>query len=823
MVVLVFTLLFSSLVFAPGRGASTGRSGTSSSMASDRGVAESTARTESVTRSAQDMDRENSYGRIDFDSSVTSNSTNLEDAIHIEENSIYVNSIEFPELSASATIYFYDTGFNSDLVVHNNGVQCFECTPVLYGDDDWYLEVDHFSEWSLVESVFTNGTFEGSAIAPDGAVSKNVDAIFILGFGNTSNGDSTNFTDQSSYAVDGSSTAADTVYWNDTTVLPNGFVGGYEFNGSEGISFPAQSHFGSKINQSITVLLWTKNRAYPNQVGTDIVFGYSAGFHVQNFEISHNSAGNSVIRLANGTMGESRNGGGTATNFWTREGTSVNNYSNGTLRMDHMMVDSTSAFNHTKEIDYSTNEFWNFRDQGLCLGAEDPCLQGISAYNGTISRLQMFDRDLSYEEMEQYLMTDVPKVFQTLANYTSQIINSTEYDPEIYSNVWNALNLTVDSGVDHQISDVYTRAASCSVIEFDPWVLATQDPVTKVDYDTAGNTGECFQYKIEFGGDWNYTDSVSAVNVESFKIDIPSVDSLSIEPTPSPVSIDNIRGNATFLLNDTDTGSINFEWFINSVNIFNETVTGLLNGSIAESTLSSAFTSVGDTIYFDATANNTEVQSNAATSSSSVVIANSGFTLDGWSPTWLVVNLTEPQNQDFEIYVTDFDGDVNATWYLNGEEYSTGYTTVFRSLYYTQGTNLLNVTLSDGYTSESVQWEINVVNTDVFEWAAPLMFGLTAILFLFGGLLLFLDKMHMVIRLLSFLMIPFLLDVITAFMIRVAEVSGLDTVTVLFSGLFKGMIAITFFCIAYVIIYFIKLVLEHMAENKEKKDNDLVQ
>jgi len=81
----------------------------------------------------------------------------------------------------------------------------------------------------------------------------------------------------------------------------------------------------------------------------------------------------------------------------------------------------------------------------------------------------------------------------------------------------------------------------------------------------------------------------------------------------------------------------------------------------------------------------------------------------------------------------------------------------------------------------------------------------------------------MVIRLLSFLMIPFLLDVITAFMIRVAEVSGLDTVTVLFSGLFKGMIAITFFCIAYVIIYFIKLVLEHMAENKEKKDNDLVQ
>lgn len=111
----------------------------------------------------------------------------------------------------------------------------------------------------------------------------------------------------------------------------------------------------------------------------------------------------------------------------------------------------------------------------------------------------------------------------------------------------------------------------------------------------------------------------------------------------------------------------------------------------------------------------------------------------------------------------------------------------------------------------------------MLEWTMPLMIGLITLVLLFGSLLMFLDKVHVVVKLFSFLMLPFMMDALTAFMINVAKQSQMDAIVVIFSGLFKGSIAITILSIAYVIVYFIAQILNSIKENKEKKQIDLVQ
>ena len=77
-----------------------------------------------------------SYGKIEFDNGIDTNTSNYEDAIYIgfDEDlnpEIYVNSQEFPELFTNARLYFYDTGFTNSLAVFSNGVQCLDCEAVL--------------------------------------------------------------------------------------------------------------------------------------------------------------------------------------------------------------------------------------------------------------------------------------------------------------------------------------------------------------------------------------------------------------------------------------------------------------------------------------------------------------------------------------------------------------------------------------------------------------------------------------------------------------------------------------------------------------------
>jgi hypothetical protein len=459
----------------------------------------------------------------------------------------------------------------------------------------------------------------------------------------------------------------------------------------------------------------------------------------------------------------------------------------------------------------------------------------ISQFSGHIDSVMVFNHSIEEPEViELYNGSQPIYQFQTEGNYTSQIFNSTNVanDAEITS--WDYVNLTnyipiINDNLSFLLpnSKLYVRASNGNEsILNEPWTEYTYNGTNHVPDPNPTPMGIYGQYAIsmESAGQWGViSDNILEVSMFDFIYTTPYVTALNIEPVP-PISTDNILGNATFSMNDTDEGNITIEWFVNNANVFNESFDPLVDNDIAESTLSSAFTIVGDVIYFNATSFNGPLAS-VTQSSAPVTVQNSPFTLDSWTPAdnGSKLNVTEPQEMDFSISITDIDGDVNTTWYLDGDVYSEGLDATFKSLYSTQGTHTFTATATDGTTKESVSWTIEVVNTDVLEWAGPLMFALCMIVLLFGGLLMFLDKTHVVMRLMSFLVLPFMLVALTAFMVRVAEVSGMANITVIFSGLFRGMISLTVFCVAYVIIYFIRAIIETLSQRKDKKENDLIQ
>ncbi len=784
-------------------------------------AAEEVKRSEKTSSKEQTISKEDTdYGKVEFDDVIDTNTTNYEDAIYIgfDDNlnpEIYINSQEFPEISTNARLYFYDTGITSSLAILSNGVQCLDCEATLYGDDDWYLDVDHFSSWTIVENNFSNGIQEGSAIYSDGSIGKGIDAVFIIGFGNNTvyNGSEFVIVDQSAYNVSG------TIYGN-PYYDPTGGVkgtGAYVFDGvDDAVLFPAKSQYSSELEEEFTIITQANNAQPGGGGGTAItIIGYSGAINDRNFHFYTNTFNTILMRITNGTDNTAANvGSQVGSNEWDYTSIAWNN----TLKEVYFWLNK-SNLEREDNLTISNDLVMNFKS--FCWGAFGPtCASNL--WNGSIAQTQIFNRQIDTDEIRSIAYSEIPKIYQTYSNYTSQVFNVSDYDTEVYQNVWNAINLTVDTGAANQIT-AYGRAGTCATVEAQSWTTGTK---TGVDFNFgAGLPGDCFQYKLVFGGDWNYSDEVTAVATEATKIVTPSIADITISPQPTAINSDYITGNATFLLNDTDSGELLYEWFVNNVNVYNQTVTGLVNGSSGVSSLSPAFTAVGNTVFFNVTAINTVPFSSTTTSSGTTTISDSAFTLDAWSPAdnGTVQNLTEPEEVNFNVTITDIDGDANTTWYLDGDVYATGEAIVFRTLYSTQGDHTLTATTTDGTTTTTVSWALSVTNTDTLGWTLPLMLGLIALVVLFGGLLMFLDQIHVVFRLVCFLMLPFMLVALTAFMVKVSEISGLSTVTVLCSGLFKAMIALTVLSVGYVIVFFIASILNSIKEKKEKKENDLVQ
>lgn len=156
-----------------------------------------------------------------------------------------------------------------------------------------------------------------------------------------------------------------------------------------------------------------------------------------------------------------------------------------------------------------------------------------------------------------------------------------------------------------QISSVMQRAASCSLINSVSYSTATWNPLTCSAIFPLGNRGNCTDIQLIGDGNINFSFSLMNRTVHITTFLQPNISLINIYPS-NPVSFRPIFGNATYLLNETESGQLIFSWYVNNILTELDTVFVIGNGSVGVANISSGY-SGGDYVYFSVQANNTAV------------------------------------------------------------------------------------------------------------------------------------------------------------------------------------------------------------------------
>ena len=227
--------------------------------------------------------------------------------------------------------------------------------------------------------------------------------------------------------------------------------------------------------------------------------------------------------------------------------------------------------------------------------------------------------------------------------------------------------------------------------------------------------GECFQYDLSFSGDGESITTIDNVTIHAYKIKLPVAENVTVTNDEAK-TLNNIEGLAYFLVNDTDTGTLLYEWYINNVNVFNNTVTGLATGTL--SNLSFTWTTKGDQINFSVTPTTVtdfgNVTGLTVWSNNTITINNSEVNITDYYPPNL--NFTQAIGRNIAHTVTLYDPDNDATcsWtasniYSPANQTGSGLTFTPESLNFFAGDVVtVNVTCTDGEYSPSVQWTITM-------------------------------------------------------------------------------------------------------------------
>jgi len=708
-ILLVFTLLVSTVAFAK---SDAEKEAEKTTKKAEKEAAKELKRSEKSSSKNVTLEKEDtSYGKVVFDNDIETNTSNYKDAIYIGFDDdlnpeIYVNSQEFPEHSTDARIYFYDTGFTNKITVFHDGAECIKCEPVLYGDDDWYLDVTKFSSWMLVETNFTNGTQTATEITADGYLTKQRDAVLAIGFGNSTNSSGNGGLDVSAYQHDFD--IIGNAYYNATAGIND--TGAYVFDGDDdALMFPSDNLFGNDMDNGYTIIgnMFTYNANGGGQ-DAESLFGYNGPSTNRNQHTYLNAFNTFINRLTNTTHTDTPN---LNQQMFSQENSFVAvSYEASNLSMlfwEEKKWDGGAGFID----DYGYTTATVPLDAGLkamCWGAFGSPNCNQDEINGTLSHSQIFLRVMDIDEIKRIAYSLVPKVYYEYSNYTSQVFNATDFDPETQVNVWDAYLVTRNNTQDTSQLSGYYRVGDCSTIETLPFNF-----VTNVGdmFDFPDTQGQCFQYRLEFGGEWNYTDIVMDAQALSYKYVKPATEDLQISPG-SPFANDDIFANSTLLINDTDSGGIHFDWYVNDVLVFTDLQGGGLNGTSFQSSLDSSYTSVGDVVYFTSTGNNTLAIGDPQFSPN-LTIQNSNFTFTS-TPVNATVEVTKPRYRAFEVSVSDIDNDVNVSWYIGSTLQGTGTRFVFYPNPYDDYQLLdLDVNLTDGTHNQSSTWNLEILPPNV--------------------------------------------------------------------------------------------------------------
>jgi hypothetical protein len=569
-----------------------------------------------------DMSVANSYANITFIDSIYTNYNDSEllSKISIEKNLISVESVE--DLQIQANLSFFSTGITKNVAAFHNGWMCHDCEIEQYGTDDYSLLTSSFSAWSLDELQF-NGTFQNTTVNGSNLI-KLPDAAFY--FSGNSQIMGVDVLENSAFQELGNTIGAVT-YRPDSGVNS---TGSYWFDGSsQQINFPALSRYGTELQDEFTVAGYLYFNDSTGSVQT--IFGYSGGAADKNFELRIDNSDRFKISITNGSdQHQFTNGAATVNHTWQ--------FFSARYRASDGNITINLGGNEVSQI--STVPLIMTNKQ-LYLGAFSG---GGNWFNGSLEEIYIFPEYLSDEQLDHIQGINTPLLYKSgNSTYTTEVYNATDYDPETQVNTWH--NITIEASPPGSAT-VTGRAAECADIASQPFSSSTQAG-SIFTFDSV-LTGGCFQSRITFDEITNQSLTVSNYTVESYKYTIPIGSGSSVLPL-EPLTTEQIDGAITFLLNDTETGHINFTWYVDGINVFNNSFTGLSNGSVSTSNLGSDFTQVSSQVYFEAILHNGPAVSETYTSKTVIVVAAPPATTSGSSRSFSFSTSVEEEEEDVEV------------------------------------------------------------------------------------------------------------------------------------------------------------------------------
>ena len=316
----------------------------------------------------------------------------------------------------------------------------------------------------------------------------------------------------------------------------------------------------------------------------------------------------------------------------------------------------------------------------------------------------------------------------------------------------------------------------------------------------------------------NYSDKKCSDTITILS-SLPVVSNVTLYPSVNVTSITSLYGNATYIQEDNTSGYLNFKWYVNNVNVFNESFSSN-NNDIKTSSLDPNYYTSNDNVYFVVIPQINNIYGNDVTSNN-VTIINSNFTLTRDQPSDYNVSIVEPNTQQFSVNLIDIDNDAIIKWYKNGVYTNeTGRYYSFIGSYDSSGTYNITAIASDSEYSQSIEWNLEVENTLVdYE-----LVGIIGLIVLLGTIIILYyfvkdDLDFEPLKIFFFMLIPFILMLIIRYSQTLVEVAGNNIIINLFNKAYYLSMMITLAILIYV-VFLITYKIFMFLKNRGNNNND---
>lgn len=345
---------------------------------------------------------------------------------------------------------------------------------------------------------------------------------------------------------------------------------------------------------------------------------------------------------------------------------------------------------------------YGYDNSTFYLGTESPF---HNPFNGTIDDVLIIPEALTEAQIQEIYTNGSTYKYYDAGQYTSEIYNATDYDPLAFTNLFQSTIFGDITGTSYSNG----RAGDCLLINGVSWTSGTLSGNT---YSYNNQIGTCFMFQLGLTGDGSTKTDYSSLNVTAYKVLVPEVTNLAIEQVGVPSA--PLLGNCTFMLNDTDTGYVDIEWFINNVSTSTTSATGLTNNTVGEFTLSSGFVK-NDLVKFSCTPKLAYVYGEVwgtTINSNEFTIQNSNFTISDYSPSNLNFYRYIGSDIQFSVTLTDIDNDATCVWaaetdYSPNVQNGTGFSfTPSTEGFVVDEVMIVEVSCTDGSYTNGMEWNM---------------------------------------------------------------------------------------------------------------------